>query len=317
MRGNGGRLMVLSIEMLLLLLLTTTTTTVTEAATVTKPALSDKVDRRARVFSAGLDPHLEATAAHWFESLGFYALEGTSSVGAGVWGGARMTSDARLSTSYCLDSTTNTSVVDAYDFVGWLPTSEVIEDLVDDYPDAKVILLESVVTEWFDTIQTFASEAAALGDACGCASGATRSTSSECGDATYHYCDVYPCVWRRAFGSETPDADEWKINYIERVREIKLAVPQNRLLVIPMTAASVGHATAVRTAKAIADFLDISDDSTAFAEAYPFIQRDLVGSALGAYARAWVLFTIIASTYILFFMNKSDPARRFIRRYLC
>ena len=305
-------MMVLSVEVLLL----ATAMRGAEAA-VTKPTLKDKVDRRARVFSAGLDPHLEATAAHWFESLGFYALRGTTSVNAGVWGGARMTSDARLSTSYCLDSTTNTSVVSDYDFVGWLPTSAVIEDLVDDYPDAKVILLESVVTEWFDTTSAFASEAAALGDACGCASGATRSTSAECGDATYHYCDVYPCVWRRAFGSETPDADVWKTHYIDRVREIKLAVPRDRLLVLPMTAASVGHATAVRTAKAIADFLDISDDSAAFAETYPFIQRDLVGTALGASARAWVLFTVIASTYILFFMNKSDPARRFVRRYLC
>ena len=141
-----------------------------------------------------------------------------------------------------------------------------------DRADFKVVLFETMATEWWEHARTRAESAKALGDACGCGAGATRSTASTCGNEDYHYCDIYPCAWERAFGSATPDEETWKTKYIERVREIKAAAPPGRLLTIPMTTAPVGHATAVKVSKLIAQFLEITDDLDAFGETYPFIQ---------------------------------------------
>ena len=88
-------------------------------------------------------------------------------------------------------------------------------------------------------------------------------------------------------------------------------------MTIPMTAAPVGHATAVKISKLIAQFLEITDDLDAFGEAYPFLRRDLNGVALSNVSIAWVAFVVVASAYIGFFANKSDPARRFVRRHIC
>ena len=242
---------------------------------VETPPLNAHVSARARVASAGMDPNIEATAAAWFANLGFRVLEGATATTRGAWGGTARESDARFATSYCLDASTNTSALEDYDFVGWLPVSNAIEDVMSDRADFKVVLFETMATEWWEHARTRAESAKALGDACGCGAGATRSTASTCGNEDYHYCDIYPCVWERAFGSATPDEETWKTKYIERVREIKSAAPPGRLLTIPMTAAPVGHATAVKVSKLIAQFLEITDDLDAFGEAYPFLRRDL------------------------------------------
>jgi hypothetical protein len=284
---------------------------------VETPTLNALVTARARVVSAGMDPRVEATAAAWFSNLGYRVLESTTGTLEGAWGGETTRADARFAASYCLDSSTNTSALDAYDFVGWLPVPNAIDDIVNDYADAKVVLFETMVTEWWTNALERAASANALGDACGCGAGATRSTASTCGNADYHYCDVYPCMWERAFGSATPDETTWKTKYIERVREIKAAVPTGRLLTVPITSAALGHATAVKISKRIAQFLGITDDVDAFGERYPFIRRDLGGVALTNAARAWVVFVLITSVYIGLFANKSDPARRFVRRYIC
>jgi hypothetical protein len=264
-----------------------------------------------------MDPNIEATAAAWFANLGFRVLEGATATTRGAWGGTARESDARFATSYCLDASTNTSALEDYDFVGWLPVSNAIEDVMSDRADFKVVLFETMATEWWEHARTRAESAKALGDACGCGAGATRSTASTCGNEDYHYCDIYPCVWERAFGSATPDEETWKTKYIERVREIKSAAPPGRLLTIPMTAAPVGHATAVKISKLIAQVLEITDDLDAFGEAYPFLRRDLNGVALSNVSIAWVAFVVVASAYIGFFANKSDPARRFVRRHIC
>ena len=284
---------------------------------VETPPLNAHVSERARVASAGMDPNIEATAAAWFANLGFRVLEGATATTRGAWGGTARESDARFATSYCLDASTNTSALEDYDFVGWLPVSNAIEDVMSDRADFKVVLFETMATEWWEHARTRAESAKALGDACGCGAGATRSTASTCGNEDYHYCDIYPCVWERAFGSATPDEETWKTKYIERVREIKSAAPPGRLLTIPMTAAPVGHATAVKISKLIAQFLEITDDLDAFGEAYPFLRRDLNGVALSNVSIAWVAFVVVASAYIGFFANKSDPARRFVRRHIC
>ena len=284
---------------------------------VETPPLNAHVSARARVASAGMDPYIEATAAAWFANLGFRVLEGATATTRGAWGGEALETDARFATSYCLDASANTSSLVDYDFVGWLPVPNAIEDVVSDYPDAKVVLFETMATEWWENARTRAASAGALGDECGCGASATRSTASTCGNEDYHYCDIYPCAWERAFGSATPDEETWKTKYIERVREIKAAVPTGRLLTIPMTTAPVGHATAVKVSKLIAQFLEITDDLDAFGETYPFINRDLRGVALTNASLAWVAFVVVASAYIGFFANKSDPARRFVRRHIC
>ena len=89
------------------------------------------------------------------------------------------------------------------------------------YPDAKVVLFQTMVTEWWTHVQKQAKGAAALGDACGCNEGAVRSSSSACGDSTYHYCDIYPCMYERAFGSVTPNENAWKLKYINAFEKSK------------------------------------------------------------------------------------------------
>lgn len=288
-------------------------TRATGARALTKPPLNTFVTSRPRVISAGLDPFVEATATEWFGNLGYLTLDSTTSMSAGTWGGSKIGSDARLATSYCLDSSTNTSVVSEYDFMGWLPVPYTLEDLMRTYPDAKVVLFQTMVTEWWTHVQEQAKGAAALGDTCGCNAGAVRSSSSACGDSTYHYCDIYPCMYQRAFGSVTPDEDTWKMKYIERVREIKTVVPEDRLLTVPMTTAKVGHATAVKVAKVIAQFLDFTSDIDAFGETYPFVRRDLRGRAFGSAAKAWTVIVVLLSVYIAFFASKKDPARKSLR----
>ena len=81
-------------------------TRATGARALTKPPLNALVTARPRVISAGLDPFVEATAADWFENLGYVTLDSTTTISAGTWGGSKIGSDARLATSYCLDSTT-------------------------------------------------------------------------------------------------------------------------------------------------------------------------------------------------------------------
>ena len=316
-RGARGRAAALALAVAASRIAHAASQTRTQSLGVETPPLSALVRARARVASAGMDPVVEATAAAWFARLGYRVLEGETATTRGAWGGEALETDARFATSYCLDASANTSSLVDYDFVGWLPVPNAIEDVVSDYPDAKVVLFETMATEWWENARTRAASAGALGDECGCGASATRSTASTCGNEDYHYCDIYPCAWERAFGSATPDEETWKTKYIERVREIKAAVPTGRLLTIPMTTAPVGHATAVKISKLIAQFLEITDDLDAFGETYPFINRDLRGVALTNASLAWVAFVVVASAYIGFFANKSDPARRFVRRHIC
>lgn len=314
-RGDGrdGREATRSMRAMVAMTMALAVTRATGARALTKPPLNALVTARPRVISAGLDPFVEATAADWFENLGYVTLDSTTTISAGTWGGSKIGSDARLATSYCLDSTTNASVVSEYDFMGWLPVPYALEELMGTYPDAKVVLFQTMVTEWWTHVQKQAKGAAALGDTCGCNEGAVRSSSSACGDSTYHYCDIYPCMYERAFGSVTPNENAWKLKYIQRVREIKTVIPEDKLLTVPMTTAKVGHATAVKVAKVIAQFLDFTSDVDAFGETYPFIRRDLRGRSLGAVAKAWTITVIVLSVYIGFFAAKKDPARKSLR----
>lgn len=287
---------------------------VAKASDPMKPALNTHVTSRARALSAGMDPVVESRACAWFERLGYYALCGGRVGGAGAWGGAVEGADGRLAASACADATTNASSVVEYDYVGWLPVASEIEDLVSEYPDAKVVLFETMVTEWWTHAEAAYAEAAARGSRCGC--GGTRSSSPECGDATYHYCDIFPCLWNRAFGSDVPDEEAWKRAYVSRVRDIKEAVPSSRLLVVPMTAATVSHHTAFKVSKSIAQFLGISDDPDAFATAYPFAQPEYAASKLSGGAIFWLVLVSLATVYVGFFADKHDPARKFLRRSL-
>ena len=284
--------------------------------TVVKPTLRAHVARRARVFSPGLDPAVERGAAAWFAHLWFYALREAEAVGSVTLGGAATGSDGSFAKSYCVDARANASTVDAYDYVGWLPMANAIEDMIAAHADAKVILFETICTEWWTHASAARAEAAKLGERCGCSSG-SRSSASECGDSSYHYCDVYPCLWNRAFGSAAPVEETWKRAYIERVRAIKAAVPSDRILTVPMTTNSFSHATAVKISKEIAEFLGISDDTDAFSEAYPFVVlRDVSQTELGKGAVAWSIIVLLLSVWILFLAHRKDPVRKFLRRRL-
>ena len=81
-----------------------------------------------------------------------------------------------------------------------------------------------------------------------------------------------------------------------------------------MTTAKVGHATAVKVAKVIAQFLDFTSDVDAFGETYPFIRRDLRGRSLGAVAKAWTITVIVLSVYIGFFAAKKIRRARVCAR---
>merc|ERR1719329_1924304 len=126
---------------------------------VETPPLNAHVSARARVASAGMDPNIEATAAAWFANLGFRVLEGATATTRGAWGGTARESDARFATSYCLDASTNTSALEDYDFVGWLPVSNAIEDVMSDRVDFKVVLFETMATEWWEHAGTRADAA--------------------------------------------------------------------------------------------------------------------------------------------------------------
>ena len=109
--------------------------------------------------------------------------------------------DTRMSVSFCT-STSDVSLLSGYDFANWLPVPNVYDSLVLDFPDAKFILFETPVDAWMERVQEKALAARVMGEQCGCiGAGAVRSLSSECGDETHHYCDVYPCLWERTFAS--------------------------------------------------------------------------------------------------------------------
>lgn len=51
------------------------------------------------------------------------------------------------------------------------------------------------------------------------------------------------------------------------------------------------------------------DDFDVFGEAYSFFRRDLNGVAFSNVFIAWVVFVVVVSVYIGFFVNKSDLVR--------
>jgi hypothetical protein len=103
------------------------------------PELAKYVTARKRVFSLGLDPEVERTAAEWFESLGYVSLHGDRHFAKGYWGGVVSEMDARLAVSVCT-GTSDVSVVSGYDFANWLPVPSVADALALDFPDAKFVL---------------------------------------------------------------------------------------------------------------------------------------------------------------------------------
>jgi hypothetical protein len=125
--------------------------------------------------------------------------------------------DARMAVSYCT-STSDVSLLEGYDFANWLPIPSVYDSLVLDFPDAKFLLFETPVDQWFVRIQAKVLEAQLMGETCGCVGVvAARSLDPMCGDLTHHYCDVYPCLYERVFASYVVDPLAWKEAYINHV----------------------------------------------------------------------------------------------------
>ena len=203
---------------------------------VRQPELAKFVDERKRVFSVGLDPDVEQTAAEWFESLGYATLTGSVHYTKGFWGGVKTEADPRLGVSVCT-GTSDVTLVDGYDFANWLPIPAVVDSLVLDYPDAKFLLFETHVDDWIRRVSVKATEAARLGAECGCVGeNAVRSSRPKCGDSTHHYCDLYPCLWEQQFATREVDPLAWREAYVNHVAKVKTSVPSERLLVVPMLA---------------------------------------------------------------------------------
>ena len=120
-------------------------------------------------------------------------------------------------------------------------------------------------------------------------------------------------MYTRLFGSEVPDEETWKSAYIDRLREIKTAIPTASLLVVPM-ASTQSHARAVAVSKAIAEFLSITDDADAFGETYPFMTRNLTGMTLNNGSRFWIALCCVLATWLVFFYERKSPVRKFFRR---
>lgn len=203
------------------------------------------------VVSVGMDLNIEVMVVVWFVNFGFCVFEGVMVMMWGVWGGMVCESDVWFVMLYCLDVSTNMSVLEDYDFVGWLLVLNVIEDVMSDCVDFKVVLFEMMVMEWWEYARTRAESAKALGDACGCGVGVMWLMVLMCGNEDYYYCDIYLCVWECVFGSVMLDEETWKIKYIERVREIKFVASSGRLLMILMIVVLVGYVIVVKILKFI------------------------------------------------------------------
>ena len=280
------------------------------SATTTKlgsgPELAEYVTARTRVFSLGLDPDVERTAAEWFESLGYVSLHGDRHFAKGYWGGVVSEMDARLAVSTCAGVGSDVSAVSGYDFANWLPVPSVADALARDFPDAKFVLFETPVDAWVKRIEAKADEARALGVKCGCVSArvggptpAARSTSSACGDATHHVCDAYPCVYEKAFGTADFDAALYREAYVNHIARMKTTVPSDRLLIVPM----VGGHSPVAVARAVGEFVGLTASPDAFASRYPFEPHMM--SLQGGHA--WVTFLFlgigVAGALVLFAPN--------------
>ena len=270
------------------------------------PELAEYVTARKRVFSLGLDPEVERTAAEWFESLGYVSLHGDRHFAKGYWGGVVSEMDARLAVSTCAGVGSDVSAVSGYDFANWLPVPSVADALARDFPDAKFVLFETPVDAWVKRIEAKADEARALGVKCGCVSArvgdptpAARSTSSACGDATHHVCDAYPCVYEKAFGTADFDAALYREAYVNHIARMKTTVPSDRLLIVPM----VGGHSPVAVARAVGEFVGLTASPDAFASRYPFEPHMM--SLQGGHA--WVTFLFlgigVAGALVLFAPN--------------
>jgi hypothetical protein len=236
------------------------------------PELAKYVTARKRVFSLGLDPEVERTAAEWFESLGYVSLHGDRHFAKGYWGGVVSEMDARLAVSVCT-GTSDVSVVSGYDFANWLPVPSVADALALDFPDAKFVLFETPVDVWVKRIKAKADEARLIGVKCGCVSArvggpkpTSRSTSSTCGDATHHVCDAYPCVYEKAFSTAEMDSSIWREAYVNHIAKVKTSVPADRLLVVPLT----GAHSPVTVSRALGEFIGLTATPDAFASQHPF-----------------------------------------------
>lgn len=285
---------------------------VVASAVAGTPALNTLVTRRVKVFVPALDRALASLASSWFAELGYVVLNDVESIGTGAWGGRTRFTDASLATSACVDDDVNATAVNAYDVVTGVVASNALEDLFTLFPESKVVVFESLVSEWWPRAETEASAAEARATTCGCAS--TRSLSSSCGDESYHFCDIYPCLYERAFGSAHASEIAWKGAYVDRAREIKRAIPRASTLVVPMSLKSPSHARAVAIARAIGEFLAITDDVDAFAERYPFEALDLRRAPLGAGATAWIVVATTFALYVVFVADRTSVVRRMIKK---
>ena len=274
------------------------------------PELAEYVTARKRVFSLGLDPDVERTAAEWFESLGYVSLHGDRHFAKGYWGGVVSEMDARLAVSVCTGAS-DVSLVSGYDFANWLPVPSVFDALALDFPDAKFVLFETPVDVFVKRAKAKADEARALGVKCGCVSArvggsipTSRSTSSACGDATHHVCDAYPCVYEKAFGTADFDPTVWREAYVAHIARVKTAISSDRLLIVPM----VGGHSPVSVARALGEFAGIADAPDAFASRHPFEPRAM--SIRTEHTWSFFLFLGVAVLGALVLFAPNPYARR-------
>lgn len=269
------------------------------------PELAEYVTARKRVFSLGLDPDVERTAAEWFESLGYVSLHGDRHFAKGYWGGVVSEMDARLAVSVCTGAS-DVSLVSGYDFANWLPVPSVFDALALDFPDAKFVLFETPVEVFVKRAKAKAEEARALGAKCGCVSArvggpipTSRSTSSSCGDATHHVCDAYPCVYEKAFGTADFDETVWREAYVAHIAAVKTAIPADRLLIVPM----VGGHSPVSVARALGEFAGITNAPDAFASRHPFEPRAMSIRGENRWSLFLYLGVAVLGTAVLFAPN--------------
>ena len=268
---------------------------------LTTEALASDVSRRVQTFSVGLDPDVEETAAEWFQSLGYRTMSGDeqfahkpsiSTLGFVTPASApSIFKDFEMAKAYCEtpdgDDKSLGRFGKDFDFANWIPVATWTKKLAGSYPDAKFLLFETPPEIWFGRISRRAQAAEERALECGCDARDDRESwtiSDECGDdvSGNHYCNAYPCVWEKTFGSASPVLHKarWIEKYDEHVKGVKEAFKQpfigeDRLLVIQESSIrNLARHPPAKTATKLVTFLGMNEeDPESFGLRHPFEPR--------------------------------------------
>ena len=239
---------------------------------VRQPELAKFVDERKRVFSVGLDPGVEQTAAEWFESLGYATLTGSVHYTKGFWGGVKTEADPRLGVSVCTG--TGRDLVDGYDFANWLPIPRWWTRW------CSITRMPSFCSSRRTSTTGFVASPSRRRRRRGSAPSADASARTRAEfvlpvpSAAIRHAPLlrlvsvpvvldYPDA---KFATREVDPLAWREAYVNHVAKVKTSVPSERLLVVPMLA----DQSPVAVAQAVGSFVELTAALVEFAAAHPF-----------------------------------------------